>query len=61
MDSDHDFGTERAPMPANRRPFGCAQDRRGSRLCSESVIYLDYPFQMTDRPGGTCKLRSIMA
>jgi hypothetical protein len=48
-------------MPANRRPFGCAQDRHGSRLCWESVIYLDCPFQMTDRPGGTCKVRSIMA
>ena len=56
-------------MPANRRPFGCAlrpcsgqaQDRRGSRLCWESVIYLDYPFQMTDRPGGTCRVRSIIA
>ena len=37
---DHDFGAERAPMPANWRPFGGvypeqsrrAQDRRGSRL-----------------------------
>jgi hypothetical protein len=28
------------PRPATRRPFGCAQDRRGSRLCLRKQLYI---------------------